>query len=201
MRVGTMLKDVLESIFRRPATVRYPFERKSTPSRLRGKLVWDPTRCTGCTLCAKDCPSNAIELIVIDKAKKQFVMRYHMDRCTFCAQCVQNCRFKCMGLSNEDWEMAALNKEPFTVYYGNEANLQLFKEMLGAQEPGAGQPAAGAAQPAAGSVQPATGSVQPAPAAAQSAPAAGQPAASGAQPTTGTAPAAADAEKPTAGAG
>ncbi len=145
MRVGTMLKDVLESIFRRPATVRYPFERKSTPSRLRGKLVWDPTRCTGCTLCAKDCPSNAIELIVIDKAKKQFVMRYHMDRCTFCAQCVQNCRFKCMGLSNEDWEMAALNKEPFTVYYGNEANLQLLKEMLGPKEPGEAnvQPSAG----------------------------------------------------------
>lgn len=126
MRIGTMLRDVIESLFRRPITERYPEERREAPIRLRGKLEWDPTRCTGCALCTKDCPSDAIELITIDRAKKQFVIKYHIDRCTYCAQCVQNCRFKCMEMSNEEWELASLKKEPFTVYYGDEANIQTF---------------------------------------------------------------------------
>jgi formate hydrogenlyase subunit 6/NADH:ubiquinone oxidoreductase subunit I len=123
-----MLRDVLESLFKRPATERYPYERREAPPRYRGQLQWNPEKCTGCSLCCKDCPSNAIELLTIDKAKKQFVIRYHIDRCTFCAQCVQNCRFKCMDMSNQDWELAALSKEPFTVYYGDEANIQTFFE-------------------------------------------------------------------------
>ncbi len=124
MRIGSMFADVFASIFRRPVTEKYPFERRDTPERLRGKLVWDPTKCTGCQLCSKDCPSNAIELITIDKAKKQFVVLYHMDRCTFCAQCVQNCRFKCLGMTHEQWELASLTKEPVTVYYGKDEDVQ-----------------------------------------------------------------------------
>jgi len=123
-----MLRDIIESLFKRPATEKYPFVRRAAPESLRGKLEWDPEKCTGCGLCAKDCPSNAVEVIVIDRAKKQFVVRYHMDRCTFCAQCVQNCRFKCMGMSSEQWELAALGKEPFTVVYGNDENLKVFEE-------------------------------------------------------------------------
>jgi len=133
MRIGTMFRDILGSLFRRPATQKYPFERTSTPDRLRGKLVWNPEKCTGCGLCMKDCPSNAIELIVLDRAAKKFVIRYHADRCTFCAQCVQNCRFKCMGMSKDQWELAALTKEPFTVFYGDDANIETHLENLASQ--------------------------------------------------------------------
>lgn len=123
MRLGTMVKDVVGSLFRKPVTEKYPFVRYQAPERLRGKLIWIPEKCTGCGLCAKDCPSNALEVVIIDRTKKEFVVRYHMDRCTFCAQCVQNCRFKCMQMSNEQWELAALNKEPFTIYYGDESDI------------------------------------------------------------------------------
>jgi formate hydrogenlyase subunit 6/NADH:ubiquinone oxidoreductase subunit I len=126
MKISSMLWDMVESLFRSPVTQKYPFERLDAPERLRGKLVWNPEKCTGCGLCNKDCPSDAIELITIDKATKRFVVRYHMDRCTYCAQCVQNCRFKCMGMSNEQWELASLNKEPFTIYYGTEDNIKDF---------------------------------------------------------------------------
>lgn len=123
MRIGTMLGDIVQSFFRRPITQIYPLVRYEPPSRFRGKLIWNPGKCTGCGLCAKDCPSFAIEMIVLDKATKQFAVRYHIDRCTFCGQCVQNCRFKCIDLTSDEWELAALDRKPFTVYYGNETNI------------------------------------------------------------------------------
>jgi formate hydrogenlyase subunit 6/NADH:ubiquinone oxidoreductase subunit I len=124
MKIGAMLGDIVGSLFKKPVTEMYPFQRKETPERLRGKMIWDPEKCTGCQLCVKDCPADALELIVLDKVNKRFVMRYNEDRCTFCAQCVQSCRFKCLEMSNEQWELAALNKEPFTVYYGKDEDVK-----------------------------------------------------------------------------
>lgn len=121
--IGLMVSDVVTSFFKKPVTRKYPFERKEAPERFRGKLVWDLSKCTGCQLCVKDCPAEALELITIDRAAKRFVMRFHADRCTYCAQCVVNCRLKCLELSNEEWELAALNKEPFTVHYGREEDI------------------------------------------------------------------------------
>jgi len=113
-------------LFKRPATERYPFERTDTPERLRGKLYYDSVKCSGCQLCVKDCPSEAIELLVVDRVNKRFVIRYHIDRCTYCGQCVENCRFECLGMSSEQWELASLKKEPFTVYYGRDEDIQTF---------------------------------------------------------------------------
>ena len=118
MRMATMLSDVIRSAWRKPVTRKYPFVVRPAPARLRGKLVWNPEKCTGCALCSKDCPSDAITLVVNDKQTKTFVMRYNVDRCTFCAQCVVNCRFKCIELMHDQWELAALSREAFTIYYG-----------------------------------------------------------------------------------
>jgi len=130
MKIGTMLRDVLESFFKKPATQIYPVETVATSDRFRGKLIYDPKACTGCCLCSKDCPSNAIELVTLDRAAKRFVLKYHMDRCVYCGQCVTNCKFKCMSMSNEDWELAALKKEDFEVYYGSETDVATLLEKL-----------------------------------------------------------------------
>ncbi len=133
-RFGAMLNDIVESLFKRPITEKYPFKRYPAPDRLRGKLMWTPETCTGCGLCIKDCPSNAIELITIDKKAKRFVMEYHADRCTYCAQCVQNCRFDRLNMSPEQWELAALNKQPFEVYYGKDEDIKVLLEKHAAAE-------------------------------------------------------------------
>ncbi|MSP12327.1 MAG: 4Fe-4S dicluster domain-containing protein [Chloroflexi bacterium] len=123
MKIGVMISDIMRSLFRRPVTEKYPFERRAAPQRLRGHLIWNQEKCSGCGMCSKDCPAQAIELITLDKANKRFVLRYHIDRCAFCAQCVQSCRFKCLQMSNNDWELAALKKEPFTISYGREEDI------------------------------------------------------------------------------
>ena len=61
---------------------------------------------------------TAVEIHVIDKATKRFVLRFYSDRCTFCAQCVHSCNFDAISLSHEDWELAALSKDSFEVPCG-----------------------------------------------------------------------------------
>ena len=130
MKLAAMLNDVLASLFKKPVTQLYPFEKTDPPERLRGRLFFDPSACTGCNLCVKDCPASAIELVTLDRAAKRFVLKYHMDRCVYCGQCVVNCRFKCMGMSNLDWEHASLNKKEFTIYYGKDEDIQQLMENL-----------------------------------------------------------------------
>jgi len=130
MKIGTMLRDVFESFFKKPITQIYPVEKVDTSDRFRGKLIYDPKSCTGCCLCTKDCPSNAIELVTLDRAAKRFVLKYHVDRCVFCGQCVTNCKFKCMSMSNEEWELAALKKEEFEVFYGKDEDVATFLDKL-----------------------------------------------------------------------
>ena len=136
MKIGVMLSDVTHSLFKKPVTEQYPTIRREAPERFRGKLLFDPTKCTGCQLCVKDCPSYAIELITADKVKKHFVLYYHADRCTFCSQCVVNCRPQCLVLSNTQWELASTTKEPFTVYYGRDEDIAALLEKAGQPGPG-----------------------------------------------------------------
>lgn len=118
-----MLTDVVRSLFSKPATIHYPDTKPDTPERLRGKLTWDSTRCTGCALCVRDCPADAIHLITLDKANKRFVMFYDAGRCAFCGQCVQSCRFDCLSLSSAEWSMAAPDKSQFSIYYGEHTDV------------------------------------------------------------------------------
>ncbi len=117
MRIG-LFKDIARSAFRRPVTERYPFVKRPAPATYRGKLHWTAEGCTGCMLCVKDCPAEAIDFFTLDKANKRFVFRYHADRCTFCGQCSFNCRFDCITLADEEWELAGGDRDAFVVTYG-----------------------------------------------------------------------------------
>ncbi len=128
MMIGAMLGDITRSLFKAPVTERYPFEKKPAPDRLRGKLVFDPTKCTGCKVCLRDCPANAIDLVVVDKAAKRYVMTFHVDRCTYCAQCVVNCNFDCLALSDTEWELAALDRDAFVTQLGRDEDIRTLNE-------------------------------------------------------------------------
>jgi len=49
-------------------------------------------RCTGCTLCALDCPYGALEMVERDDGRPhKYVAREIVDRCVSCAICVGSC--------------------------------------------------------------------------------------------------------------
>ena len=129
MKIGTMFNDILRSFFSRHTTQLYPVQRIPPPERYRGILSYTPSLCTGCSLCVKDCPSDAIELVILDRAAKKYVVKYHMDRCIYCGQCVVNCKFKCISMSNQEWEHAALHRD-FMVYYGRDEDISKYLETL-----------------------------------------------------------------------
>jgi formate hydrogenlyase subunit 6/NADH:ubiquinone oxidoreductase subunit I len=120
MRIGSMFNDVFLSLFKRPFTERYPFVVRPVPERTRGRLAYEMSKCTGCMLCVRDCPADAISVTVVDRAAKKFVFRYRTDRCIYCAQCVASCKPQALSMSRDDWHLAATDKGPFTVVYGEE---------------------------------------------------------------------------------
>ena len=126
MTIGSLFGELIKSLFTKPVTIKYPVIRSPEPERMRGKLIWDPDKCSGCQLCVKDCPADALELIVLDKANKQFVMRYNADRCTFCDQCVISCRLNALQLSKADWELASISRDPLTIVYGKDEDVKTF---------------------------------------------------------------------------
>jgi len=135
MTIGTMLSEIVRSLFRKPVTEEYPFKKYPHPENLRGKLVYDPARCSGCQLCVKDCPADALELIVVDKVNKRFVLRYDVDKCSYCSQCVESCRFSCLEMSPEQWELASIQRKPFTVYYGRDEDIKAVMARFASQSP------------------------------------------------------------------
>jgi formate hydrogenlyase subunit 6/NADH:ubiquinone oxidoreductase subunit I len=112
-----MLSDVFASLFRRPFTERYPFAVRPAPARLRGKLLWDQGKCRGCMLCVRDCPAQAIEVEVVDRAAKRYAFRYYLDRCIYCAQCVSSCRDGALSMSSDLYHLAAPDKSGFVETY------------------------------------------------------------------------------------
>lgn len=91
MKIAVFLPELLRHLFKKPATVDYPFQKLAVPPGFRGTPYLNPEMCIVCRACERDCPAEAIEISVIDEASKRFRMVIHNDRCIHCAQCVDSC--------------------------------------------------------------------------------------------------------------
>lgn len=134
MKIIGMIQDVIASLFTKTATQPYPFKKRPVPERFRGRLDYIAPNCTGCMMCVRDCPSDTIKIKIIDRKTKQFVMTYNIGECVFCKQCVINCRFDALHMTNQMWESASDSKEGFQLYFGKQEHIDAVLAMQSAEK-------------------------------------------------------------------
>jgi formate hydrogenlyase subunit 6/NADH:ubiquinone oxidoreductase subunit I len=118
MNPGRMVKLVLQSIFKKPATNMYPAEKLDMPDKFRGKLKFYPEKCIGCKLCMRDCPTNAITIRKL--AEKQFEAEIDLAKCIYCSQCVDSCMKKALE-ATKNVELASTDKSKLKVIFNAES--------------------------------------------------------------------------------
>ena len=109
-----MVREVLRSLGRKPATQRYPYEKAITPERFRGKIKFTAEKCIGCRSCMRDCPAAAITITKV--GEKRFEAGFDLGSCIYCAQCVDSCPKDALE-STRDFELAQLQRAKLKVVF------------------------------------------------------------------------------------
>jgi formate hydrogenlyase subunit 6/NADH:ubiquinone oxidoreductase subunit I len=87
-RIPQIFKSAVSTFFTKPATTMYPYVKPQLQDNFRGQPIFDIQLCIGCGLCGKECPSRAIEMVVVDGKKRP---QFRLDKCIFCYQCAETC--------------------------------------------------------------------------------------------------------------
>lgn len=103
-----MEKELLNNAISKPNTLIYPFEKRKMPPGIRGKHQYDETKCTGCGMCSRVCPSFAIEMKGL--GPKCEGLKINLGACLFCQQCEESCPTGAITLGQE-YELAVLDKQ------------------------------------------------------------------------------------------
>jgi formate hydrogenlyase subunit 6/NADH:ubiquinone oxidoreductase subunit I len=111
-RPGKIAKLLLQSLFKKPATLNYPADHSGMPEGFRGKIKFDASKCIGCKMCMRDCPSGAIEIRKL--GDKEFELEINLARCIYCGQCVDSCLKKALEITAE-FELAKLKPQQLKV--------------------------------------------------------------------------------------
>lgn len=96
----------IKYLFKKPKTLRYPFEPKEPAQRYRGLHLNDWEKCTGCGNCLDICPNEAITMKAIPEitprpGEKNERPQIDYGRCCFCGLCVDVCPPGSLRLSRD----------------------------------------------------------------------------------------------------
>lgn len=125
-----ILPEAIKHLTKKPATVKYPFEKAKLYPDFRARIVFDSTKCIGCRMCMRVCPAKAIEIIPAENqpqpqtgpdgkpvpAKRVFHCIMNLDRCIYCAQCVEICPKNALAYT-QDFELAQLDRKNLRLHY------------------------------------------------------------------------------------
>ncbi|MBQ0058561.1 MAG: 4Fe-4S binding protein [Lachnospiraceae bacterium] len=93
MAIMNFGKTMLKNLFLKPVTVNYPAEPAVYPEGSRGHVEIDVDKCISCTICAMNCPSDALK--VDRQAGTWTINRFD---CIACGYCVEKCPKKCLKM-------------------------------------------------------------------------------------------------------
>jgi len=102
--------EVVKKVFTKPYTIHYPFESIEAAEGYRGRIRWNAKKCTGCGLCARVCPANAIEMVPDERFRTKKAPRFIHYKCIFCGLCRIYCPTKAIELT-KDYHTFGLKKE------------------------------------------------------------------------------------------
>jgi len=112
--MGKMIPYLLQMLVKKPDTNLYPAVKAHVEDHFRGALKFEQSKCIGCKICTRVCPSNAIRIERVTEGvpedQKVFQAYVQMDRCIFCGQCVDSCPKKALE-NTENFELATTDKK------------------------------------------------------------------------------------------
>ena len=95
----------------------YPEEKLPMTDNFRGgNLAMDWRVCIGCSMCANACPNKALDLTIVQDAKKKRHMKSYIHksgRCLYCNLCVEVCPVKTL-VWDKDYAISTWSKEAMT---------------------------------------------------------------------------------------
>ncbi len=118
-RPGSIVDQAIKSLFKKPITEKYPFEKPKLIDRFRGRIKFDASLCIGCKLCVRDCPTDAITITKV--GEKKYTCVIDLRKCIYCAQCVDTCPKDALTAS-VDFELAHTDPDKLKITYGNTSN-------------------------------------------------------------------------------
>jgi len=90
-------QEILKNVFKKPVTIEYPKVETPIEKDSRGLQYANLNKCTGCSLCAIECPSNAIEMrklpenIKLKHNPRGLYPVINYPSCIFCYRCITIC--------------------------------------------------------------------------------------------------------------
>jgi len=109
----SIAREASKRLFSKPSTLRYPFEKPTVPSGLRGIPVWSMENCILCILCQTTCPPAAIKMT---PKGPDAGIEFRLDRCIFCGECADICPKKVITMSDR-FELAGDDRSKMVYSY------------------------------------------------------------------------------------